>query len=236
MSQDVPSKEPHALEREVLDASGGDQPLGMARTAIEKAAEKDAEKLEKAGGDDHEVSAPGSGGKTRGRVLGAVKNVAKGVAKTFIGVDNLSAKAGRQSAKNRRGAASNVDQPSIAGPIEFKARYNGEKGFIYLTTDAKSPCVCFTKAPARIGDGEVDGAGLKPAWVLPVADIRELNKYSGYGSKSKLLAGWALDREIMDGVEITDRKGDVMVLTAVPRRDELFNRLCTMGEQKWEIW
>ena len=45
-----------------------------------------------------------------------------------------------------------------------------------------------------------------------------------------------MNREVADGIEIVDRKGAVTRLTAVPLRDELFNRLVAMGGQKWECW
>ena len=48
--------------------------------------------------------------------------------------------------------------------------------------------------------------------------------------------GWALDREIADGLEIVDKLGNSYVVTAMVLRDELFNRLVAMGGQKWEAW
>ena len=69
-----------------------------------------------------------------------------------------------------------------------------------------------------------------------MGDIMELKKVGGYGWKAKLVVGWALNREVADGLEIVDRKGNVIKLTAMPLRDELFNRLVAMGGQKWECW
>ena len=48
--------------------------------------------------------------------------------------------------------------------------------------------------------------------------------------------GWALDREIADGMEIVSKTGEVFTITAMALRDELFNRLVAMGGQKWEAW
>lgn len=60
--------------------------------------------------------------------------------------------------------------------------------------------------------------------------------WSGLGWKAKLVVGWALDREVADGLEIVDKLGNHYVVTAMVLRDELFNRLIAMGGQKWEAW
>lgn len=67
-------------------------------------------------------------------------------------------------------------------------------------------------------------------------DIKELQKRGGFGWKAKLVIGWALEREVQDGMIIVDRTGNKWDITAMPLRDELFNRLCAMGSQKWESW
>ena len=63
-----------------------------------------------------------------------------------------------------------------------------------------------------------------------------LKKVGGLGWKSKLVVGWALDREIADGLEIVDKSDNHYIVTAMVLRDELFNRLISMGGQKWEAW
>jgi hypothetical protein len=45
-----------------------------------------------------------------------------------------------------------------------------------------------------------------------------------------------MDREIADGLLITDRYGVKKLLTAIALREELFNRLVAMGAQMWEAW
>jgi hypothetical protein len=188
------------------------------------------------GGDDHESSKSGSGGKKRGKLLSIVKPVAQAAAKTLIGVDKVRAKTGSESAKNRLGAASPRKEPPIAGPVEFTCRWRGERGFAYLTTDSVAPALCFSKKPSVDDLDSSKYQEVQPEWVIPVADIVTLNKYSGYGAKAKLLAGWALEDGIIDGLEIIDNKGKEVLVTAMVRRDELFNRLCAIGDQKWEIW
>jgi hypothetical protein len=51
-----------------------------------------------------------------------------------------------------------------------------------------------------------------------------------------MVVAWATDRTIADGILITDRNGEEYQLTAIPLRDELFNRLVAIGKQMWEAW
>ena len=85
------------------------------------------------------------------------------------------------------------------------------------------------------GDDDVE-EDLHPMWSIPIAGIRELKKIGGYGWKGKIVVGWSLGREINDGLEIADARGRTVRITAVPLRDELFNRLVALGGQKWEAW
>jgi hypothetical protein len=51
-----------------------------------------------------------------------------------------------------------------------------------------------------------------------------------------MVVAWATDREIADGILIIDRHGKQYHLTAISLRDELFNRLISIGSQMWEAW
>jgi hypothetical protein len=230
-----PLDEPHVLDDDVLSASNGDRPVGASHEEIQKAVQESPGVVRDTGGDDHEYPDHETGGKRRGKLLGIVKPVAHAAAKTVIGVNKIRAKTGTLSAKNRVGAASTREKPSIAGPVEFTCRWQGEKGYVYITSDTSSPCLCFSRRSAGDSDGS-DYHEVHPTWTIPVKDITTLNKYSGYGAKAKLLAGWALEAEIMDGLEIVDSGGKPTLTTAMARRDQLFNRLCAIGDQKWEIW
>jgi len=64
----------------------------------------------------------------------------------------------------------------------------------------------------------------------------EMKKVGGFGWKAKLVVGWAMGREVADGLIITDRQLNEYRIMALPLRDELFNRLVAMGGQKWECW
>ena len=224
-----PPHEPHNLDDTIIGSATNDSPLGEPPAALHEAVQKDTGVIQNTGGDDHESCKSGTGGKKRGKLLSVIKPVAQAAAKTLISVDKVRAKTGSESAKNRVGAAAPREEPPVAGPVEFTCRYRGERGFVYLTTDSVSPALCFCKrTPAS--------PTVQPDWIIPVSEIVTLNKYSGYGAKAKLLAGWALEDEITDGLEVVDGMGRGWLVTALSRRDELFNRLCAVGDQRWEIW
>ncbi|KAF5626721.1 uncharacterized protein FTJAE_9578 [Fusarium tjaetaba] len=230
-----PLDEALVLDGDALSASAGDCPMGASPEEIRRAVQEEPGVVQGTGGDDHEYPDHESGGKRRGKLLGVVKPVVQAAAKTVIGVNKIRAKTGTVSAKNRVGAASTREEPSIAGPVEFTCRWQGEKGFVYLTTDTDSPCLCFSRR--SVGDSDDSGHHeVLPTWTIPVKGITTLNKYSGYGAKAKLLAGWALESEITDGLEIVENDGKSYLITAMAWRDQLFNRLCAIGDQKWEIW
>ncbi|KAF5240517.1 hypothetical protein FANTH_9565 [Fusarium anthophilum] len=230
-----PLEESHDLDGEALSASTGDRPVGASYEEIRKAAQGEPGVVQDTGGDDHEYPDHETGGNKRGKLLAIVKPVVQAAAKTVIGVNKIRAKTGTVSAKSRVGVASTRDEPSIAGPVEFTCRWQGEKGYVYLTTDTDSPRLCFSRRSVGDSDDSIYHEVL-PTWTIPVEGIIILNKYSGYGAKAKLLAGWALESEITDGLEIVESDGNSYLITAMARRDQLFNRLCAIGDQKWEIW
>ncbi|TAQ85817.1 hypothetical protein B7494_g5863 [Chlorociboria aeruginascens] len=157
------------------------------------------------------------------RIIAAFKSATKGGVETILGTDRLKAAAGAEHAKNRLGVLrSGPDVP--AGPVDFPARYRGKKGHAYITATATSPAISWT----------TEKEDIDPVWSVAIADIRELKKVGGLGWKTKLVVGWATDREIADGLLIIDKDGGKKQLTAIALREELFNRLIAMGSQIWE--
>jgi hypothetical protein len=215
-----PPEEPLPLTAADMSATGGDAPLGATQDEIDEAKAADPNTLDQAGGPDSEIK--DVGGPKTNRLLAFVKGSAKVGVKAALQVDRLRAKAGRESAKNRLGS---VPPPEGGagdqkkGPTEFSARWEGKPGHV------------------RISPGPGGVVSFNDDWRIRAGDITELKKHSGMGApKLKLAVGWAMDREVADGVEIKDRNGNSYVLSAVPLRDQLFNRLCAMGGQKWEVW
>ena len=186
--------------------------------------------------DDVAASKAKTHGKKGSRILSALKSSVKGSVQTAIGADRLKASAGSTAAKNRLGVLPKPNEDVTSGPIEFKSRYHGKKGHTYISTRATIPCVSFSTDSTIERVGTQDREDLHPQWTIAVVDIKELKKVGGFGWKARLVVGWALNREVADGLEITDRKGITCKITACPLRDELFNRLVAMGGQKWEAW
>ncbi|KAK4099105.1 hypothetical protein N658DRAFT_540855 [Parathielavia hyrcaniae] len=218
-----PPKAPMPLTSRDIDAAGGDAPLGATQDQIEQAKAADSGRLEHAGGPDSEIHA--TGGHKTSRLLALVKGSTKLGVKAALQADKLRAQYGRGSARNRLGAVppagAAAGEQAMQGPAEFSARWGGRPGHV------------------RISGAAPDGLTVSfndDDWRIRAADITELKKHSGIGLKSKLAVGWAMDRDVADEVEIKDRHGNAYVLSAVPLRDQLFNRLCAMGGQKWEVW
>lgn len=161
------------------------------------------------------------------RIMNVLKNATKGGVNTALTADKAKAAVGAKHAKDRRGVvkSDSSDSPPT-GPISFPARYKGKKGHAFITETATTPAISWT---ANLED-------VNPAWTLTVAEIAELKKVGGLGWKSKIVVGWALGKEIVDGLVVIGTDGTERHLTAISLRDQLFNRLISMGSQMWESW
>ena len=181
---------------------------------------------------DVDASKDAHHGKKGSRLLGFLKGTTKGTVRTALGANSVRATLGSRHAQEREGvvepAGGTTDLES--GPIDFPARFEGKRGRIYITAKATIPAVAFST------DVSSDPDTVHPRWSIPIADVRELKKVGGFGWKTKIVVGWSLGREMADGLEITDRTGATYKVTAMPLRDELFNRLIAIGGQKWEAW
>jgi len=178
----------------------------------------------KSSGSDAQVKKPK---KRRGQhLLAAVRGITKGGVETILGTDRLKAAAGAEHAKNRIGVLGSGPTVDPGGPIDFPARYKGKKGHAYITATATTPALSWTEWKEDV----------HPVFSIAIADIQEIKKVGGLGWKSKLVVGWATQREVADGILIIDKLGNKTQLTAIRLREELFNRLISIGAQMWEAW
>jgi len=124
----------------------------------------------------------------------------------------------------------------------FASRWRGTKGYVvildsYNMEGATGPILRWTSE---------DG---KDSWNIPVEDIVEIEKLGGFGWKGKVVIGWSLDKQVVDALRVVyklpvreqgtgtlvgERLHEEYLLTAVVGRDELANRLLSIGRQKWE--
>ncbi|KAK6379186.1 hypothetical protein LTS17_006104 [Exophiala oligosperma] len=214
-----------ATQSEIEDAITVDQPSG------EEAAE----------GEDQKKKKGGFGAK----LMSAFKHTTAGGVETKLATDSARAALGSHHAKEKLGVLPSRDemkQKPVEGPVEFKGRYNGRKGAVYVdsrVSPAKghrpaSPCVYFTTH--LDGDEGVESMPREPDWAVSIPDIIEIKKIGGLGWKGKIVVGWATSREVKDGIEIVTKDGKKYRAMALSERDELFNRLVAMGQQVWESY
>ncbi|KAK0102955.1 hypothetical protein ONS96_005577 [Cadophora gregata f. sp. sojae] len=159
------------------------------------------------------------------KILAAIRGVAKGGVETALGTDRLKAAVGAEHAQNRLGVLKSGGI-NHAGPVDFPCRFKGKKGHAYITSTATTPALSWT----------TEKEDINPVFSIAIADIQEIKKVGGLGWKTRLVVGWATSRDIADGILIIDKQGNKKQLTAMELREELFNRLITMGKQMWEAW
>lgn len=157
------------------------------------------------------------------RILGFFKGIGRAGISTALRTDRLRAATGSTNAKDRLGAVKS--KPTApTGPSLFMARFDGKPGHMYIHTSAVAPTVVWR--PEK-NDGNA-------TWGISIADIHEIEKTNGLDWKTKIAVGWAKEKEVVDGIIIKDRAGQEYTITAIPLRDEFFNRLIAIGGQKWK--
>ncbi|KAK3114179.1 profilin, required for normal timing of actin polymerization in response to thermal stress [Teratosphaeriaceae sp. CCFEE 6253] len=240
-SEEPPPDEPVNVTDEHLRATGSGYPLNATDDELNAAMEHDPNTAHETTGSDIDAAKHKSHGKKGSRLLGLFKSGVKGTVEAGLGADRLKAKIGSEHAKHRLGVIPSSRDSAMSGPSDFTGRYNGKRGHAYINTQATIPRITFSldKDIAKQGiENRIESHTEQPhpIWSIAIADIKEVKKVGGLGWKAKLVVGWALDREVADGLEIIDKRGDTWSVTALVLRDELFNRLIAIGGQKWESW
>lgn len=176
---------------------------------------------------------------------------------SVLGIEKAKAVVGSKEAKAKTGIVQPVEVVEKVqredGPSVFRGKWKGTQGVLTVSTTATQPLVAFSKLGLK---KDVDSPAETAVWSLLINDILEVRKVGGFGWKGKMIVGWSTGDRVIDGcesqfgnlrrsllelmvpfvclVEIIDVNGNVYYITALPRRDELFNRLVAIGNQRWE--
>ncbi|EGY22353.1 uncharacterized protein VDAG_03791 [Verticillium dahliae VdLs.17] len=232
-SDQAPPDQPHETAGEGLEHLGRSSSLRMNPSVLIFLQGVDQDEIDEAVQPDEELLAPAESEtpekkqKKGHRIVNFIKSTAKGGINTTLTANKVKAKVGSHHAKDRLGVVKKIDQPDPSkGPVRFPARYGGKRGHAYITATATTPALSWTS--------EKEDA--HPKWSVTVGEIAEIQKLGGLGWKSKIVVGWATNREVADSLLIKDDIGNEYHLTAIETRDELFNRLVAMGSQMWETW
>lgn len=238
-SNEPPPDHPAEIDKEAITEGG----LDATHSDIE-----DAITVNQPSGTDDVSASPDSKKHKSGfgaKVLSAFKHTTAATVETKLTADSARAALGSGQAKQKLGilpSKAEMQKKPTEGPVEFKGRFKGKKGAVYIDSSVSpasgkrpaSPCVYFTTH--LDGNEVVESMPHEPMWSVAISNIQEIKKIGGLGWKGRIIVGWATDREIKDGLEITDKQGKVYRATALKEREELFNRLVAMGSQVWESY
>lgn len=189
---------------------------------------------------DPKSSSETSHKKTLGsRLLGFFRGTTATGVEGMQAIDVVRAVGGSRQAKNKLGVLHRKGRMRTPmGPVEFDARYKGKRGAAVIDSSKETPVLYFT---TDLPEGDLRLESRKPDSVLftmPVTEIREMKKLGGMGWKGKLVVGWAMgSKEVVDGLLIVGKDpGQTYQLTAMARRNQLFNRLIAIDGQVWETY
>ena len=178
------------------------------------------------------------------KVITFFRGNTKATVETKLAVDHVRAAAGSQKARGHLGVLPKEKNLIYAGPAEFAARYDGKRGWLYITSldtsktklTSTEPHLLFTSEDPRGQNSKIDPFDKsKTPWLIPLRDIHRLKRATAFASKpAEMAANWSEDKQLLGSLEIDDEGGKTWRFTAIPERDELFNRLIALGKQRWE--
>lgn len=222
------SKKDEPYQRKAIDVN--EIPLDASKTEKELAIMPEPN-----AGIDTEQDEDGPKHKHLSKILRVFKGQTKAAVETKLAVDRVRAAAGSEKAKGHLGVLPKEKNIIYAGPSEFKARYQGKPGWLYISESAE-PFLVFTKHDARTPAGKL---AEQAELTIPIKEIKRLKRATAFASMpAEVVANYSEDKNLLGGLEIstadTNQANDVYRFTAIPERDELFNRLVAIGKQRWE--
>lgn len=175
------------------------------------------------------------------KIISLFKGNAKSTVESKLAFDHVRAAAGSHKAQGHLGVLPKPKNLIYAGPAVFKARFEGKKGWLYITNTASSSSegsrlLFMTDDPRNRDDGiEASREEKMFSWSITLQDIHRMKRATAFASKpAEMAAGWSEDTELLGSLEIDDAEEHTWRFTALPERDALFNRLIALGGQRWE--
>ncbi|KAL4928894.1 DUF3292 domain-containing protein [Aspergillus undulatus] len=229
----APSR-PASLDHEKL-------PLGATDEEINAAAAPDPKKEQQLRNAEaeHEKAKQHKKGGFGAKLLSFFRGTTAAGIESKLAVSRARAEIGSLHAKNQKGVLQKKGAYVLPmGPVEFDARYKGHRGMAIIDSSHSPPLLYFTTdSAAQLGDYRMESRKNGSVYFdMPVTDIREMRKIGGMGWKGKLITGWAVGgKEVVDGMIVTGvNDHQRFQLTAMSKRDELFNRLVAIDGQVWQ--
>ena len=171
------------------------------------------------------------------RISKQIKRTTKASVRQVQKLDALKSRAlVSRDEKNANEAERNSENISL---VRFQAQFKEKRGFAYIDEAMEGKPVLSWKSERQpFASSASTSAFSSPSlsWTIPIRDSTEIRKVNSLGTKSRVLAEWALDRQVEHGITLRTVQGETFQLTGMSNRDELFNRLISMGDQMWESW
>lgn len=137
---------------------------------------------------------------------------------------------GSEKAKGHLGVLPKTKDLIYAGPSEFSCRFEGKLGWVIISESGAVPGFFFTRHDPR----EISKEMQERVFEIKIKDIKRLKRATAFVNTAiESVAKFSSDRELLASLEVDDQDGKTWRLTAMPERDELFNRLVAMGGNSW---
>ncbi|KAJ5935933.1 hypothetical protein N7454_005231 [Penicillium verhagenii] len=164
------------------------------------------------------------------KIVRFFKGNAKSVVETKLSIDRIRAATGSQKSKDRSGVLPKTQSITYTGPNEYQCRFEGKHGWAVIKEAARSSLL-FTRDDPRL----MRSQNLESVFEIAVSDMKRIKRAkASVNTAIEAVASFSSDQKLLASLEIEDNEGKVWRLTAIPERDELFNRLVAKGNQKWE--
>ncbi|OAX79078.1 hypothetical protein ACJ72_06606 [Emergomyces africanus] len=226
---------------ESLSITEEELPLGSSDKEIQSALTRESSEHER----DSQINTKPEKKRWASSIVSFFRGVTAAGVETERTLDRTKAAMGSSAAKKRLGMLRKKLQFPQPGSITtFEARFEGQKGAMVIpavpfSSSEDPPLLYFTTEPGWQYEDLTAEEGKEKRRVLfsiPINEIKELKKTSGMGWKGKLVVGWCEpNKEVIDGLVVIGSSPDQQYqLTAITRRNALFNRLIAMTGTFWE--